>query len=139
MRLAVSLPALIALLVASSLLASCTSGPVNSPTRSGVQPSIHPDPGCTILYAADDNVALGGNNEDYSNPYTYIWFVPPEPGKYGRVCFGYEDGFLRAAPTRGDSIALLTPHPVVELRPAPDPTPGKPHGPAVPHPDRRGC
>ncbi len=49
--------------------------------------------GCTILYAADDRVALAGNNEDYNNPYTYVWFVPPEPGKYGRVYFGYEDGF----------------------------------------------
>jgi hypothetical protein len=66
---------------------------MNASTSSGVQPGMYPGQGCTIFYAADDHVALAGNNEDYSNPYTYVWFVPPEPGKYGRVYFGYEDGF----------------------------------------------
>ena len=88
-----SLPTLLVLLVATSLLTSCSSGPLNSSTRSGVQPRIYPDQGCTIFYAADDHVALAGNNEDWSNPYTYVWFVPSEEGKYGRVYFGFEDGF----------------------------------------------
>ncbi|HSF82291.1 MAG TPA: hypothetical protein VLA49_13700 [Anaerolineales bacterium] len=54
---------------------------------------LSPNMGCTVIYAADEQVALGGNNEDYSNPSTMAWFLPPEEGKYGRVYFGYE-GFL---------------------------------------------
>lgn len=54
---------------------------------------LSPDMGCTVIYAADGEVALGGNNEDYSNPFTMAWFLPPEEGKYGRVYFGYE-GFI---------------------------------------------
>ena len=34
---------------------------------------------------------LVGNNEDYKIPYTRVWFVPPENGKYGRVYFGYDN------------------------------------------------
>lgn len=48
--------------------------------------------GCTVIYAADDRVALAGSNEDAVNPYTYVWFVPAAPGEYGRVYFGFEDG-----------------------------------------------
>jgi len=51
------------------------------------------DAGCTVIYGADENNALGGNNEDYSNPQTRIWFFPPEEGKYGRALVGYE-GFI---------------------------------------------
>lgn len=54
---------------------------------------LHPNMGCTVIYASDGQVALGGNNEDYSNPFTMVWFLPPEEGAYGRVYFGYE-GFL---------------------------------------------
>ena len=45
-----------------------------------------------MFYAADDQVALAGNNEDAINPYTYVWFVPGEAAEYGRVYFGFEDG-----------------------------------------------
>jgi hypothetical protein len=54
---------------------------------------MEPNMGCTVFYASDGGIALGGNNEDYSNPSTMAWFVPPEGEKYGRVYFGYE-GFL---------------------------------------------
>jgi hypothetical protein len=50
-----------------------------------------PRPGCTVLYAYDGQVALGGNNEDFNNPLTLVWFIPASPGKYGRVYFGYDD------------------------------------------------
>ena len=46
---------------------------------------------CTVFYAADDEVALGGNNEDGTNPLTKMWFLPAEKGKYGRVYFGYDN------------------------------------------------
>ncbi len=54
---------------------------------------LFPDMGCSVIFASDGEVALGGNNEDYSNPFTMAWFLPPEDGKYGRVYFGYE-GFI---------------------------------------------
>ncbi|TFG48588.1 MAG: hypothetical protein E4H33_03900 [Anaerolineales bacterium] len=51
------------------------------------------DAGCTVIYGADENIALGGNNEDFPDPFTKIWFLPPEDGKYGRAYVGY-DGFI---------------------------------------------
>jgi hypothetical protein len=50
-----------------------------------------PPQSCTVFYAADEEVALGGNNEDWLNPLTKIWFMPPEAGRYGRVYFGFDD------------------------------------------------
>ncbi len=55
---------------------------------------------CTIFSAADKDIALGGNNEDFVDPYTCLWYVSPEGGmvgerefaggQYGRVYFGYK-------------------------------------------------
>lgn len=50
-----------------------------------------PDLACTVFYATDDQITLGGNNEDYPIPFTKIWFLPPEEGKFGRVYFGFEN------------------------------------------------
>jgi hypothetical protein len=50
-----------------------------------------PDQGCTVFYGADGNAILGGNNEDFINPLTYVWFHPAENGRYGWVTFGYDD------------------------------------------------
>ena len=36
--------------------------------------------GCSVIYAYDGELALGGNNEDYPNPFTMMWFLPPEVG-----------------------------------------------------------
>lgn len=55
------------------------------------QPPAHPLPGCTTFYAYDGQTALGGNNEDFNNPLTLIWFIPASPGRFGRVYFGYDD------------------------------------------------
>jgi len=44
---------------------------------------------CTIIYASDDKIALAGNNEDWSRPYSNISFLPAEKGKFGRVYFGF--------------------------------------------------
>ncbi len=52
---------------------------------------VAPAGGCTIIYAADDHIALAGNNEDQSNPFPIVWFKPAEDGKYGRMCFGFQD------------------------------------------------
>ena len=51
------------------------------------------DAGCTVIYGTDEYNSFGGNNEDYTNPHTRIWFIPAESGKYGRALIGYE-GFI---------------------------------------------
>ncbi len=33
---------------------------------------------------------LAGNNEDWLDKDTFVWFLPAQPGKYGRVCYGFE-------------------------------------------------
>ncbi len=46
---------------------------------------------CTIFNATQSGVTLVGNNEDGTDPITYVWFLPAEKGKYGRVYFGLSD------------------------------------------------
>jgi hypothetical protein len=50
-----------------------------------------PRPGCTTIYASDGQTVLAGNNEDFNDPLTRVWFIPASSGKYGRVYFGYDD------------------------------------------------
>ncbi len=52
---------------------------------------------CTVFYAANEQMALGGNNEDSFNPETNIWFIPPEQGSYGVAYVGYEDFYPQGA------------------------------------------
>ncbi|UCC32600.1 MAG: tetratricopeptide repeat protein [Phycisphaerales bacterium] len=49
---------------------------------------------CTVFSASDGTTVLAGNNEDYYNISTRIWFLPRENGKFGRVYFGFDD-FVR--------------------------------------------
>ncbi len=54
---------------------------------------------CTIFSGAKDGEVLIGNNEDFFDPFTQVWYVRPEgaaldgrrfaAGRYGRVYFGY--------------------------------------------------
>jgi hypothetical protein len=53
--------------------------------------SAHPTEGCTIVMVAKGKIVLAGNNEDWRNPKTKIWFVPASEGEYGRVCVGFDD------------------------------------------------
>lgn len=71
----------IALLVVTALL------PAHAKTID--QPIV---PGCTTFYAYDGETALAGNNEDFNNPLTFVWFIPASAGRYGRAYFGYDDG-----------------------------------------------
>ncbi|MDJ0839908.1 MAG: tetratricopeptide repeat protein [Acidobacteriota bacterium] len=45
---------------------------------------------CTIFVKADGETILVGNNEDYYDPRTKIWFHPPEDQLYGHVIWGYD-------------------------------------------------
>jgi hypothetical protein len=46
---------------------------------------------CTGFCISQGDLVLVGNNEDWMNPNTKIWYVPAEKGKYGRVYFGFDD------------------------------------------------
>jgi tetratricopeptide (TPR) repeat protein len=44
---------------------------------------------------AKGKIVLAGNNEDWKNPKTKIWFVPASNGEYGRVCVGFDDMYAQ--------------------------------------------
>jgi uncharacterized protein (TIGR03435 family) len=46
---------------------------------------------CTAFCAEGAGQVLVGNNEDWNNPHTKIWFVPAKPGSFGRVYVGFDD------------------------------------------------
>ncbi len=45
---------------------------------------------CTIVMMAKNGVVLAGNNEDWNEPRTMIWFVPASKEVYGRVHVGLD-------------------------------------------------
>jgi len=45
---------------------------------------------CTIVTMAKNGVVLAGNNEDYAEPRTKIWFIPALKEAYGRVYVGFD-------------------------------------------------
>lgn len=46
---------------------------------------------CTIFNTSKSGITLVGNNEDGTDSINYVWFLPAEKGKYGRVYFGLSD------------------------------------------------
>ena len=48
---------------------------------------------CTIFYVTDGNIIYAGNNEDWKDNYTKMWFYPSEDNKYGWIKFGFGSGF----------------------------------------------
>ncbi len=52
-----------------------------------------PAPACTAFCITARGVTLVGNNEDYNNPQTKIWFVPSDGRTYGRLYVGFENLF----------------------------------------------
>ena len=45
---------------------------------------------CTIVIKADGETVLVGNNEDYIEPRTAIWFFPPSNESYGHMVWGFD-------------------------------------------------
>lgn len=45
---------------------------------------------CTIVVKADAATILVGNNEDYYDPRTRLWFIPGTDELHGRVIWGYD-------------------------------------------------
>ncbi|HUX08781.1 MAG TPA: carcinine hydrolase/isopenicillin-N N-acyltransferase family protein [Acidobacteriota bacterium] len=50
---------------------------------------------CTMVMLAKGDVILAGNNEDWKDTNTRMWFVPATEKAYGRVCFGFDNGFTQ--------------------------------------------
>jgi len=48
---------------------------------------------CTIFYLTNDTIILAGNNEDWKDPFSKMWFYPPANNKHGWIKFGWESGF----------------------------------------------
>jgi hypothetical protein len=46
---------------------------------------------CTGLVVQDGERVLVGNNEDWFNPRTKIWFIQPVGDRYGSVFFGFDN------------------------------------------------
>lgn len=46
---------------------------------------------CIMFTATKEGRTLVGNNEDWIDPKTKVWFVPPLEGKYGGIYFGFSD------------------------------------------------
>ena len=48
---------------------------------------------CTIFYFSSNSIILAGNNEDWKDPNSKMWFYPSEGNKYGWIKFGWGSGF----------------------------------------------
>ncbi len=55
----------------------------------------NPTEGCTIVMVAKGKIVLAGNNEDWKNPKTKIWFIPASSGEHGRVCVGFDNMYAQ--------------------------------------------
>lgn len=52
-----------------------------------------PAPACTVFLCARGGVVLAGNNEDWADHDTRIAFHPADDRSFGRVYFGFADGY----------------------------------------------
>lgn len=50
---------------------------------------VRPATSCTGFHVFQDGLAIAGNNADFWNPDTRVWFVPAEGGRHGRIYFGF--------------------------------------------------
>ncbi len=48
---------------------------------------------CFVIRLSKDGNVLIGNNEDYRETKTKMWFIPKNDKEYGRVCFGFGDAY----------------------------------------------
>ncbi|MBN2521547.1 MAG: hypothetical protein JXB17_13630, partial [Bacteroidales bacterium] len=50
---------------------------------------------CTIFCAHYNGEVWAGNNEDWNDQDTWIWFIPGNETSYGRIFTGYESAFAQ--------------------------------------------
>ncbi len=75
-----------------SLMLAALAAPAAAVPGDGCQPTVHQH-GCSVFMAANDAVALGGNNEDWRNPFTKLWFIPADEGTFGQMYVGFDNYF----------------------------------------------
>lgn len=46
---------------------------------------------CTVFASTEDSTTIAGNNEDWFDKDTFIWFLPAEKQSYGCVYYGFEN------------------------------------------------
>ena len=66
----------------------CAAGAVPSPQA---RISAWPASSCTGIVLQDGERVLVGNNEDWFNPRSKIWFAQPVADRYGSVFFGFDN------------------------------------------------
>ena len=79
-----------------------------------------PAPACTAICAAAKGKILAGNNEDFGNPRSRIWFTPAEKGKYGRLFVGFDNGFPQGGMNEKGLMFDGFAAPAVDLPPSPE-------------------
>lgn len=52
---------------------------------------------CSVFKITENGTTVVGNNEDYFNPSTKIWFVPGSKDQYGVANVGFDNGFQQGA------------------------------------------
>ncbi len=67
---------------------------------------------CSVFYASDGKNILAGNNEDYTDKNTFMWFTRQGPGEYGNVFFGFGNKFAQGGMNEQGLFfdGLATPH-----------------------------
>ena len=50
---------------------------------------------CTVFTATHDGRTLVGNNEDWEDFPTRVWFLAPQEGAFGRALFGFINGWVQ--------------------------------------------
>lgn len=70
---------------------------------------------CTIFYIEKDGIILAGNNEDWSNPASMMFFYPASNGEHGWVKFGWGSGFPQGGINDGGLFWDGTSGPYLEM------------------------
>jgi penicillin V acylase-like amidase (Ntn superfamily) len=75
---------------------------------------------CTAVCASSKGKVLVGNNEDFGNPRSRIWFVPAGNVQYGRLLVGFDSGNTQGGMNEKGLMFDGFATPTIDLPPSPD-------------------
>ena len=75
---------------------------------------------CTIFKITKDGRTLIGNSEDWSGTDTRVWIMEPGVNTFGRICFGFGNGWVQGGMNTAGLFFDGIAGPVVEWRAEPD-------------------
>ena len=80
-------------------------------------PTFFSDPltGCTGISASRSGEVLAGQNWDWKNLELYLWFDPPERGKYGCVFYGLKPGYPAGGMNDRGLVIMATLTPLINM------------------------